>query len=72
MKAWRNEEEGSWFVKDLCDVITEYYDKEHILDILVRVNSLMVWREATQDRGKQMPCFVCTFTRRFKLAYAKK
>ncbi|XP_041481228.1 cell death protein 3-like [Lytechinus variegatus] len=71
-KAWRNEDEGSWFVKDLCDVITEYCEKEHMLDILVRVNSRMVWREATENRGKQMPCFVCTFTKKFMLAYPNK
>ncbi|XP_063966311.1 cell death protein 3-like [Lytechinus pictus] len=71
-KAWRNEDEGSWFVKDLCDVITEYCRKEHMLDILVHVNNRMVWREATENRGKQMPCFVCTFTKKFMLAYPNK
>ncbi|XP_072176487.1 caspase-3-like [Diadema setosum] len=64
-KAWRDSLEGSWFVKDLCDVIAEFKDKEHILDILVRVNNRMVWRESSEGRAKQMPCFVCTFTRRF-------
>ncbi|XP_071490228.1 caspase-3-like [Diadema antillarum] len=64
-KAWRDSSEGSWFVKDLCDVIAEFKDKEHILDILVRVNNRMVWRESTEGRAKQMPCFVCTFTKRF-------
>ncbi|XP_071501419.1 caspase-3-like [Diadema antillarum] len=64
-KAWRNSDEGSWFVHDLCDVITEFKDKEHILDILVRVNKKMVRRESTEGRAKQMPCFVCTFTKRF-------
>ncbi|XP_030853431.1 caspase-1 [Strongylocentrotus purpuratus] len=71
-KAFRNQDNGSWFVEDLCNVIRKYYDKEHILDILVRVNSRMVKREATQNHGKQMPCFVCTFTRRFMLAYPNK
>ncbi|XP_072175565.1 caspase-3-like [Diadema setosum] len=64
-KAFRNHYEGSWFVHDLCDVIAEFKDKEHILDILVRVNKKMARRESTKDRAKQMPCFVCTFTKRF-------
>ncbi|XP_072176768.1 caspase-3-like [Diadema setosum] len=68
-KAWRNSDEGSWFVHDLCDVIAEFKDKEHILDILVRVNNRMVWRESSEGRAKQMPCFVCTFTKRFMFKY---
>ncbi|XP_030853606.1 uncharacterized protein LOC100891245 isoform X2 [Strongylocentrotus purpuratus] len=73
--AWRNEEEGSWFVTDLCEVITECYDKENMVNILIRVNGRMVCREEKtkkQERIKQMPCFLCTFTRQFMLAYPIK
>ncbi|XP_077986566.1 caspase-3-like [Glandiceps talaboti] len=66
-KAWRNEEEGSWFIKDLCATIKEWHDKWHLLEILTKVNGSVAERICSEKRAKQMPQQVSTLTKNFYL-----
>ncbi|XP_038046191.1 caspase-3-like [Patiria miniata] len=62
-KAWRNEEDGSWFIHQLCEISKQRYKEEHLMDLLVRVNNQVARMESTEDRSKQMPCQISTLTR---------
>ncbi|XP_022084273.1 caspase-3-like [Acanthaster planci] len=62
-KAWRNEEDGSWFIYHFCNVIRQRHQKEHLMDLLVRVNDEVSKMESTEKGAKQMPCQITTLTK---------
>ncbi|XP_072016094.1 caspase-3-like [Amphiura filiformis] len=66
-KAWRNQVDGSWFIKSFCETLKTCHKTDHLLDMLLRVNSEVADRESTEGGAKQMPCQVSTFTKKFML-----
>ena len=66
-KAWRNDQDGSWYIHHLCEVLKKYHERDHFMDMLVMVNSEVAKRESSDEAAKQMPCIVSTFTKRFYL-----
>lgn len=53
--ALRNETYGTYFIQALVHVFTLYHDKEHLIDLLLRVNYIVASTECTPER-KSMPC----------------
>ena len=37
-KAYRDTKDGSWFVTALCTVLRDYANREHLLDMMLRVS----------------------------------
>lgn len=67
-RAWRNSEEGTWYIKHLCKAISENTQRDHFMDLLLKVHNEIAARVTrTQDPAKQMPCLVTTFTKKFRL-----
>ncbi|XP_071949081.1 caspase-3-like [Antedon mediterranea] len=68
-KGWRNEDHGAWIFYCMFVQAKFYYEGEHLLDVLTRVNDKVSRRDAHDKNskvlGKQMPCFTSTFTRFF-------
>ena len=61
--SYASEDEGSWFVTALTDVLTRYGNTKHLTDMLVMVNNLL----ADKDQSvKQMPCFTCSLLKPVK------
>ena len=54
---------GSWFISALFDVFSEHAEKEHIMDMMLRVNN-QVAGYFSRDGLKQMPCQVSMLTKR--------
>eukprot|EP00118_Oscarella_pearsei_P025070 m.307436 g.307436 ORF g.307436 m.307436 type:complete len:457 (+) comp42287_c0_seq1:41-1411(+) len=53
--SWRNSARGSWFVQALCDILTSFSHKEHLTDMLLRVNRRVATSFEAKGRRKQMP-----------------
>jgi len=49
---------GSWFISSVVDVFKEYAEREHLMDMMLRVNN-RVAGFCSRDGLKQMPCQVC-------------
>ncbi|XP_006818431.1 caspase-7-like [Saccoglossus kowalevskii] len=65
-KAWRNEDEGSWFIHHFCHVIRE--DREdHLVEILTTVNLLVAQRVSSEKGAKQMPQQITSLTKKLFL-----
>ena len=54
---------GSWFLHPFYEVAKKWHEKEHLMDMLVRVNDKVAQMETDVDRVKQMPCQVTTLTK---------
>ncbi|KAL9959536.1 hypothetical protein ACROYT_G032866 [Oculina patagonica] len=54
---------GSWFISSVVDVFKEYAEREHIMDMMLRVNN-RVAQFFSKEGLKQMPCQVCMLTRK--------
>ena len=49
---------GSWFISSVFDVFKEYAEREHLMDMMLRVNNRVAG--FYRKKGlKQMPCQVC-------------
>lgn len=57
-ESYREPAAGSWFISAVCKVFTEYSDKEHIMDMMLRVNN-EVADYFSMEGLKQMPCEIC-------------
>ena len=55
--SWRNSVYGSWYVKALVEVFTEFSAREHLLDMLTEVN-LRVAENQSQSGFRQIPAVV--------------
>ena len=54
---------GSWFISAVYEVFKEYAHKEHIMDMMLRVNNEVAGYLSTQGH-KQMPCEICMLTKK--------
>ncbi|XP_023932895.1 caspase-3-like [Lingula anatina] len=70
--AWRQTNEGSWFIHNLCKVITDHRN-EHFVDILTETSRLVALLTAPLESNgiktvaKQMPIFVSTLRKKMYL-----
>lgn len=62
-QSYRQPYLGSWFISTVTAVFKEYADKEHIMDMMLRVNN-QVASYFSRDGLKQMPCQVCMLTKK--------
>ena len=49
---------GSWFISSVVDVFKEYAEREHLMDMMLRVNNRVAGFFSKKGL-KQMPCQVC-------------
>ena len=54
---------GSWFISSIFEVFKEHAEREHIMDMMLRVNN-QVAGFFSRDGLKQMPCQVSMLTKR--------
>ena len=54
---------GSWFISSIFEVFNEYAEREHLMDMMLRVNK-RVAGFFSKEGLKQMPCQVCMLTRK--------
>nr|UCK81519.1 caspase-8-like protein [Arenicola marina] len=70
--SFRHAEYGTWFIWFLCQNLTKYAHKYHLLDILTMVNRAVARERFTQDDSdhvyKQMPAPFSTLRKRLFLA----
>ncbi len=62
-QSYRQSQLGSWFISSVVDVFKEYAEREHIMDMMLRVNS-RVAGFFSKEGLKQIPCQVCMLTKR--------
>lgn len=60
--SFRNLENGSWFLQTLVKVFRDYFEKEHLMDMLLRVNYIIA--KLSVGNMKQMPIQECTLTKK--------
>lgn len=63
-QSYRNPQKGSWFIRSIGDVFRQYANKEHIMDMMLRVNN-RVSAYFSSHGYKQMPSEVCMLTKKF-------
>lgn len=70
-KAWRNTQMGTPFITNFCEEMENLRQtpgqEEDIYTLLNRVNLAVAVKFQALSGGKQMPCFVSTLTKTFKL-----
>ena len=52
--SWRSHNEGTWYIKALCDLLAQYHNEYDLLSILTMVNAKVAERK-TAEGFKQMP-----------------
>ena len=57
-QSYRQAHLGSWFISSVFDVFKEYAEREHLMDMMLRVNN-RVAGFYSKEGLKQMPCQVC-------------
>ena len=57
-QSYRHPSLGSWFISAVFEVFKEHAGKEHIMDMMLRVNN-QVAEYFSREGLKQMPCHVC-------------
>ncbi|XP_018421168.1 PREDICTED: caspase-3-like [Nanorana parkeri] len=60
--AFRNRNNGSWFIQSLCEMLEKYWKEYELLNILTRVNQ-KVALEFESNGKKEMPCIVSKLTK---------
>lgn len=63
-QSYRNPELGSWFIRSIIDVFRTYVNREHIMDMMLRVNNRVSSYFSTYGH-KQMPSEVCMLTKKY-------
>lgn len=63
-ESYRHPELGSWFIRSLVEVFKQYSPNEHIMDMMLRVNS-RVSSYFSHHGHKQMPSEICMLTKKF-------
>ncbi|KAI3379882.1 hypothetical protein SNEBB_002276 [Seison nebaliae] len=67
--AWRNVENGSWFVQTLCQIFDTESEKKEILHLLTKIQRRISYHyhsncdDNFMNNRQQMPCFVSTLTK---------
>ena len=54
---------GSWFISAVFNVFKEFANREHVVDMMLRVNN-QVASYYSNEGQKQMPCLVCMLTKK--------
>ena len=62
-QSYRQSSLGSWFISAVFQVFKEYADREHVMDMMLRVNN-QVASYFSVEGLKQMPCQVCMLTKK--------
>ena len=62
-QSYRQASLGSWFISAVFKVFKEYADREHIMDMMLRVNN-EVAKYFSKEGLKQMPCQICMLTKK--------
>ena len=62
-QSYRQASLGSWFINSVFEVFKEHAEREHIMDMMLRVNN-QVAGYFSRDGLKQMPCQVCMLTKK--------
>ena len=69
--SWRNQARGSWYIDALTQVLYKYADKEHLVDMLVKVNEKVATEfQSSTGAKKQIPAPVVMLTK--KLYFKRK
>ncbi|XP_052237643.1 caspase-8-like [Dreissena polymorpha] len=65
--TFRSRNQGTWFICKLCEMLGKYAHREHLIEILTRVNKEVAKLDANVDGGrfKQVPSPM--YTLRYKL-----
>lgn len=67
--AWRNEENGSWFIQALCFCLKRFRNKLELMQIMTRVNRMVAYdfqsnvQNPAYYKKKQMPSIVTRLTK---------
>ncbi|KAK7501452.1 hypothetical protein BaRGS_00007256 [Batillaria attramentaria] len=67
--AWRNMDEGSWFVQAVCKVLRENWKRMDLLTMMTRVCRMVAFdfeschKQAAMSGKKQVPCITSMLTR---------
>ena len=56
--SYRDVEAGSWYIQELVKIFKDYSEKEHLMDLMLRVN-LAVSEKKCNEGYKQMPSEEC-------------
>ncbi|XP_020617935.1 uncharacterized protein LOC110055858 isoform X6 [Orbicella faveolata] len=62
-ESYRQAHLGSWFISSVVDVFKEYAEREHLMDMMLRVNN-RVAGFYSKEGLKQIPCQVCMLRKR--------
>ena len=62
--AFRNTVYGSWYIRDLIDVFSKDASKEHLSDMLTKVNQKISGRKTVEGGYKQTSSFVSRLTKK--------
>ncbi|XP_052235568.1 caspase-8-like [Dreissena polymorpha] len=67
--SFRSRNQGSWYIRKLCEYLGKYANKHHLLDILTEVNREVAKADANLDGGryKQVPAPTYTLRKRLYL-----
>ena len=57
-QSYRQQDLGSWFISAIVAIFKEYAEREHLMDMMLRVNNHVAQFFSKQGL-KQMPCQVC-------------
>ena len=65
-QSYRQPEIGSWFISAIVDVFKKYAEREHLMDMMLRVNNRVAnfLGQMGQTSLKQIPCQVCMLRRK--------
>ncbi|XP_027055203.1 caspase-3-like, partial [Pocillopora damicornis] len=62
-QSYRQPELGSWFISTVVAIFKEYAEREHLMDMMLRVNN-HVANYFSKTGLKQIPCQVCMLRRK--------
>lgn len=65
--SFRDKERGSWYIQDLVQIFKKYAKKEHLMDLMIRVNHA-VSHKVSPDGCKQVPSEECRLTKKYYFA----
>ena len=52
--SWRSHNEGTWYIKTLCDLLAQHHNEHELMNILTMVNAEVAEKRTTEGY-KQMP-----------------
>lgn len=67
--AWRNMDEGSWFIQAICQVLRENWKRMHLQEMMTRVCRKVAFefesrhKDSAMSGMKQIPCITSMLTR---------